>query len=510
MTGLRTRLVPIVAWALLAALAPGCAYRHTRPLARYEPGGGYRYQALSVADAANSEETFIVLALSGGGTRAAAFSYGAIRALHDQRLGGTRRLLGEVDVISSVSGGSFAAAFLGVFGPETFLRKFPEAVLYRSLHWELAGHLLLPWNLVRLASPWYARSDLVGEYYDRVIFDGKRFADLPLTRPLIVLNATDIVEGAQFSFTQEYFDRLCADLGRVPIGRAVVASSAFPVAFTPVTLPNYPKESCGYARPVGDALDDLARSPDGNPTAHSVAKSWLSYELPKRRFIHLSDGGLSDNLGLRAPYNALELDTWGLRELINAEPHPDEPRKIKRLVFIVVDAKPKSDSRHDGSGRPPSVYTVLNAAGTNPMENYSTETIAMLHAWFAQWNVQAEHHANTIRQCAELARDECTRRRCSRADRARARTSCLVHFGVWDPVAKEPTRVPHPELYMVHVRFDAMPDGPLKHDLQNVDTALQLPREQVEALIEWGGRLLREAPDYQRLVRDLAPPSTSR
>jgi NTE family protein len=374
-------------------------------------------------------------------------------------------------------------------------------VLYRRLHRELALQLLLPWNLIRLASPWYARSDVVGEYYSRAIFERKRFADLPKTRPLIVLNATDIVEGAQFSFTQEYFDRLCADLGPVPIGRAVVASSAFPVAFTPVTLRNYPKQSCGYVRP--GALVDLAQSAESNPTGYSIAKSWLSYENAKRRFIHLSDGGLSDNLGLRAPYNALELDTWGLRELINAEPYADEPRKIKRLVFIVVDAKPKSDSPHDGSARPPSIYTVLNAAGSNPMENYSTETIAVLNAWFNQWNVQAEQHANTTKHCGELARDQCPAPGCSRAERERRRISCLAHFGVWDPVTKQPMKVPHPDLYMVHVRFDAMPEGPMKHDLQNVDTALQLPREQVDALIEWGGRLLQEAPDYRRLVRDL-------
>ena len=46
----------------------------------------------------------IGLALSGGGYRAAAYHIGALRALH--KLG----VLGKVDVISSVSGGSITAA----------------------------------------------------------------------------------------------------------------------------------------------------------------------------------------------------------------------------------------------------------------------------------------------------------------------------------------------------------------------------------------------------------------
>jgi predicted acylesterase/phospholipase RssA len=47
------------------------------------------------------------IALSGGGSRAAAFHRGTIRALHDLRL------LKEVDVVSTVSGGSvFGAAWI--------------------------------------------------------------------------------------------------------------------------------------------------------------------------------------------------------------------------------------------------------------------------------------------------------------------------------------------------------------------------------------------------------------
>ena len=56
----------------------------------------------------NAQETFVVLVFSGGGTRSAAFAYGVLEKLRDTPItinGRSRRLLDEVDVISSVSGG---------------------------------------------------------------------------------------------------------------------------------------------------------------------------------------------------------------------------------------------------------------------------------------------------------------------------------------------------------------------------------------------------------------------
>lgn len=61
-----------------------------------------------------SNDVTVVLAFSGGGTRAAALAYGVLEALRDTRItldGESQRLLDEVDLISSVSGGSFTAAY---------------------------------------------------------------------------------------------------------------------------------------------------------------------------------------------------------------------------------------------------------------------------------------------------------------------------------------------------------------------------------------------------------------
>jgi NTE family protein len=66
-------------------------------------------------------DTFVVLAFSGGGTRAAAFSYGVLEKLRDTPVtidGKSVSLLHRVNVISSVSGGSYTAAYYGLWRPD--------------------------------------------------------------------------------------------------------------------------------------------------------------------------------------------------------------------------------------------------------------------------------------------------------------------------------------------------------------------------------------------------------
>jgi hypothetical protein len=176
--------------------------------------------------------------------------------------------------------------------------------------------------------------------------------------------------------------------------------------------------------------------------------------------VHLSDGGLSDNIGLRAPYNALSVDQWGLREAINTG-------RIERLVFITVDAKPKSESRLDKCARPASFPTVLNAAATNPMENYSADTIELVRTWFREWDEVARRYDRSRERCDELAEETCGQAQGSCFERQR--DACRETFRATD--AKPP---PHPTLYRVHVRFDAIPESEAKRRMQGVATRLQL------------------------------------
>ena len=108
------------------------------------------------------------MTFSGGGTRAAAFAYGVLAALRDIEVefdGRPRRLVDEIDGISSVSAGSVTAAYFGLHGMATF-DTFPERFLYRNVQGALTRRFLAPWNWVRLVSPTFGRGDFMAEYFE--------------------------------------------------------------------------------------------------------------------------------------------------------------------------------------------------------------------------------------------------------------------------------------------------------------------------------------------------------
>ena len=119
----------------LTVLAAGCTTLpvQNQPLIAHSELSGYRFDNIAPGPK-NSDSLLVVLTFSGGGTRAAAFAYGVLEKLRDTEIvwdGQRRRLLDEVDVISSVSGGSFPAAYYGLFGDGIF-DEFPEKALSAS------------------------------------------------------------------------------------------------------------------------------------------------------------------------------------------------------------------------------------------------------------------------------------------------------------------------------------------------------------------------------------------
>ncbi len=116
--GWAARRLPACAFALLSLA--GCATRPVNaPEATYRPDAGYQF----LARQQGNRENIVILAFSGGGMRAAAFSYGVLELLRDtamiDRNGVQRPLLDDVNVITGVSGGSFTALAYGTVWVET-------------------------------------------------------------------------------------------------------------------------------------------------------------------------------------------------------------------------------------------------------------------------------------------------------------------------------------------------------------------------------------------------------
>ena len=142
-----------------------------------------------------SDELLLILTFSGGGTRAAAFAFGVLQTLADTQIvvdGQKRRLLDEVDVISSVSGGSFTAAYYGLFKDRIF-EDFETKFLKYNVQSELTRRVFSPFSWPKLASLHYDRSDIAAEYYDELLFEKKTFQDFITSKgPLIAINATNV------------------------------------------------------------------------------------------------------------------------------------------------------------------------------------------------------------------------------------------------------------------------------------------------------------------------------
>lgn len=142
------------------------------------------------------------------------------------------------------------------------------------------------------------RTEMAVNYYEKEVFGDASFADmLGPDRPLIVINASDLGQGVRFSFVQEYFDLLCSDLSSFPVARAVTGSSAVPVLFNPVVVQNF--SECGDLR--ADFLQAARQRVADRPELALTVEGLETYfNRDQRRFIHFVDGGITDNLGLRA------------------------------------------------------------------------------------------------------------------------------------------------------------------------------------------------------------------
>jgi len=199
------RSIRIALAVVAAVLLCACAhYPLNQPLATSEQAAPYAFARFT--GPADADETFVVLTFSGGGTRAAALSYGVLKKMRGIRLPGGRSLLGEVDVISTVSGGSFTGAYYALFGKRIF-DDFEGRFLDRNIECELFLKLANPYNWARLASPWFSRIDLAAELYNDTIFESRTFAALAekSARPFLIMNATNLYTGARFEFTDRQF-----------------------------------------------------------------------------------------------------------------------------------------------------------------------------------------------------------------------------------------------------------------------------------------------------------------
>ncbi len=449
---------------LAFAFTAGCAhYPVNPPMKEVHPEAGYRSTSMKAPE--NSDSLFLFLTFSGGGMRAAALSYGVLEELRRAEIvleGRKRRLLDEVDGISSVSGGSFTAGYYGLFGKRIF-EDFESTFLKKNIQRVLVLKALLNvTNWVRLFSPAFARSDLAAEYYDKRIFEGGTFGDLAARKgPFILINATDMTHGTRIAFTQEVFDVICSNLSLFPVARAAAASSAVPMALTPITLRNY-AGTCGLK-----TSEEFEKMPEGRDI--SVRQFYLFNDFTpfldskKKAYIHLVDGGVGDNLGLKALLDRVIArgSVWGA---IKGTPM----EKVRKVVFIVVNAETEPDPKWDRTERVPTFGVMLASYSSIAVDRYNEETIALLKESVGPW--------------ADEIRDQ----RCN-----------------GEVVSASPGSCGDIQFYVIEVKFDALKDETERMHFKRLPTALKLAPEEVDRSRDAARRILAESAEFQRLLNDL-------
>ncbi|AMO24048.1 patatin-like phospholipase family protein [Ramlibacter tataouinensis] len=445
----------VCSWAVgvfVALLLTACASRPiTQPLKTYDPAYGYRIGNLQLL---RGDPTFgLVIAMSGGGTRAAALSYGVLEELRRTSVPGPQGphpLLNEVKVITGVSGGSFTALAYALHGDRLF-DEFESRFLKRNVQGHLLSQVLNPVNWTKICCSSYSRTELAADFYDEILFQGATYADLMAKRdaPLVSVSATEISTGARFTFNQNTFDVICADLASVRLARAAASSSAVPVVFEPITLDN-------YAGTCGSDLDKRVREMIGTGVSRSVfdraerrrAELAALTDATKFRYLHVVDGGVADNLGLRTLLEGLEIAiaSQRFREITGFD-------GMNRFAVIVVNSLSNPETDWGSRESAPGILSQLLKSGGISIDRYSYDQISLLHD-----NVRILQERGT-----------------------------------------------HPiDFFQIEVGFAGIHDPHERRYFMDLPTSFSLSGEQVDKLREIGGRLLRESPEFQRLLKSLS------
>jgi NTE family protein len=465
------RSVVIACCVALVALA-GCASRPVNErIAQVDPHSGYRPNVVWPKRRNNDPHTMFVLSFSGGGTRAAAFSYGVLEELRRIEIvvdGQRRRLLDEVDLITGVSGGSFTALAYALHGERLF-SEYDERFLKRNVQGELLVRSLNPFNWWRFIGGTAGRSELAADYYDEILFEGATFADLlDKQAPLAVATGTDISTGSRLAFFQNDFDLLCTDLGKIRLARAAATSSAVPVVLSAVTFNNY-GGTCGYEYPawVRDVANPAHRARPAGRAVQRYREMQVFQNSKERPFIHLVDGGVGDNIGVRGVLEALE-------ELAASRGFRDEIGfgTVRRIVIIVVNSHSAPRTDWDRQESPPGFVTQLMQSSGVPIDRYSFETVETMKDRSEIWAWRRELLV------------------------ARARLAGKTE-------AEAEATVPKVTLETLDVSFDAIPDPKEREYFLNLPTSFVLPAEAVDRLREVAGRLLRQSPEFEAVLRDM-------
>jgi NTE family protein len=220
-----------------------------------------------------------------------------------------------------------------------------------------------------------------------------------------------------------------------------------------MTLRNY-SGACGLPSPVlqGPAEDNFRTR-----LMRASAESYLDAE--KRPYIHLVDGGLNDNLGIRRL-----LDRLVASGSLSAPFRDAAPGSIRRVVFIAVNSERDLGERIDQADRVPTTRQVVDTLLFGVGGQITQVTLAIMSDDRERWH-------------RELAKQR---------------------GAAGSPFAADA------ELHVITVSLRDVEDPTLRNLILAVPTAFSIDAEEVRKLVQAGREALRNSPEFQRLRHALA------
>jgi NTE family protein len=237
---------------------------------------------------------------------------------------------------------------------------------------------------------------------------------------------------------------------------------------SPVTLNNY-GGSCRF-RPPPWTQSILDASVPVPPAARALREyiELLSYGDGRARpYIHLVDGGIADNIGMRGV-----LDAMHLVQALRLAGRPTPLDRVKRIAVIVVDSHTNPKTDWDRSPDTPGPFDQLMQATGVPIEHYSFESVETLRDMAARWRM-----LRAIRDSGAIS------------DPA-------------NPALVEVMRVPDTEVYVVDVSFAAVADAAERDYLNALPTSLVLSPEAVDRLRAAAAKAVAGSAEFRRFLRD--------
>lgn len=290
----------------------------------------------AVAGQCNPKKVFVGVAISGGGSRAANYSAAVLSEL--DAIG----LLGHVDAISSVSGGSLTAAYLAAklrpSAQDPLFWHTAKNDLSQNFRTLLLQKLMRPDNFINSLFGSLGRTELMAEVFDETIFHQITYGEMAQQGFGLLLNATAVnniygvanldkctnrqkfatsMRWESIPFSEEFFNKcLYSTLDTYRLARAVTASAAFPGLFSSVPLAVFRERDIDAALASAAAVRQVFPSDAGSP----------SQAVPPQQYLHVIDGGPSDNLGVEGLLGPLLAS-------IN-----DRKRPLDKCLIVIIDA----------------------------------------------------------------------------------------------------------------------------------------------------------------------------